>query len=123
MTKEAAEVDAMSPAQLAAREHKRQTQIPTPPPPKPDGYFLALEAIRAEDKDKEREQREQRERKLGLPRLQNAYDKRADQIGCRARRGGRALPGRPNGPHARERRRRARQLGVRPTLETLEAVA
>lgn len=74
---EAAELARMSPAQLAAREHRAQTQIPPPGPGKPDGYYLALEAIRREDKAKEREQAE---REQDLPARRDRYDAKAQEI-------------------------------------------
>ena len=74
---EAAELANMTPAQLAAREHRLQTQIPPPGPGKPDGYFLALEAIRREDAAKEREQQE---REQDLPRRRDEWDGKAQAI-------------------------------------------
>jgi hypothetical protein len=120
---EAAEVTAMTPAQLAAREHQRQTPTPTPPPPRPDFYFLAAEEVEREDREAEREQRE---RDTDLPRRQAEWDARFRAINeardaairkaaerCRA-----------DEQAARDRAEsEMAELGGRPTLETIEVAA
>jgi hypothetical protein len=120
---EAAELAAMTPAQLAAREHRLQTTIPTPGPGKPDGYFLARETILREDAAREREQAE---REQDLPARRDRYDAQAREIGAaledalgEARR-----CCAESEQAARERAETERaELGERPTLEALEAVA
>lgn len=62
MKAEQAELAALTPAQLAAREHRLATEMPARAPEKPDFWNLAVEAVQAEDEAPEREQREQRER-------------------------------------------------------------
>ena len=71
---EAAERAGMTAEALAAHYSKQQTQIPTPPPPKENGYYLALEEIRAEGRAKEHEEREQRERADGTLRRRREWE-------------------------------------------------
>jgi hypothetical protein len=120
---ELAELARMTPAQLAAREHRAQTQIPPPGPGKPDGYYLALEAIRREDAANEREQQE---REQDLPARRDEWDGKVqeidaaleDALGEARRRCAEVIQA------ARERADHERaELGERPKLEQAEAVA
>ncbi len=72
---EAAKLAAMDQRELAAYYHEQSKQVVAPPPPTPTGYFMALEAIRAEDRAAEREQHERRERKLGLPKARELAER------------------------------------------------
>lgn len=118
---EAAEVERMTPAQLAAREHQRQTQIPKRTAARPDYYSLAAEEIAREDKAKEREERE---RDAGLPKMQAKYDARLQEIND-----ARDAAIRDAGERCRADEQAARdkaqheldQLGERPNLAALEA--
>jgi hypothetical protein len=118
---EAAELARMTPAQLAAREHRAQTHIPPPGPGKPTGYWLAVQDIRREDKAKEIERQE---REQDLPARRDAHDAKAQEINAaldaalsEARR---RCAESQAGARSRAEHEQA-ELGERPALEAVAA--
>lgn len=120
---EAAELLTLSPAQLAAREHRLQVQIPTPGPAKPNGYFLARESVLRRDRA---ERLERQEREQNLPARRDKYDADVRQINAELEHAlgeaRRVCTGQELAAQSRADNERA-ELGARPELEALEAVA
>ena len=123
---EEAELAAMSPAQLAAREQRLQSHIPKPGPGLPDGYWLASEELDREAREEKDAERKQLEHDAGLPKRQVAWEARREQIDQ-----ARADAIRKAGERCRADEQTARdkaqheleELGERPTLDALEVAA